>query len=115
MASRSSAYMMARRTRTSASTGLRLFSHMKEWGPKNSQPLVVTSTLGSAFRRSMSKYSTVPPGSTSSLPDSKAAEREAASGITWKYRVSTLGTAGSWYCSLRTSWMNEPRRHSLNL
>ena len=88
---------------------------MKECGPKNSQPLVVVSTLGSAFRRAMSKYSTVPPGSTSSLPDSKAAAREAASGITWKYSVSTLGRPASWYCSLRTSWMYEPRRHSLNL
>ncbi|MNT54179.1 hypothetical protein D3C72_1913180 [compost metagenome] len=61
-----------------------MFSHMNEWGPKNSQPLVVISTLGRLFKRAMSKYSTVPPGRMSSLPDSKAAAHDAASGMMWK-------------------------------
>ena len=73
---------------------LRLLTHSHECGAKNSQPLVVTCTPGSLLRRATSKYSTAPPGTRSTLPDSNAAARAEASGITWKYTLSTSGTSG---------------------
>ena len=63
---------------------LRWLTHSHECGAKNSQPLVLTCTPGKLASRATSKYSTAPPGTTSTLPDSKAAARAAASGITWK-------------------------------
>ena len=66
--SRSIAYITAWRKRLSSSGALRLFSHMKDSGEKNSQPLVVMQLPGSFDRRSTSKFSTEPPGSTSTLP-----------------------------------------------
>src|SRR5450830_1497608 len=85
MASRSMANITAWRNLTLFIGALRLFSHSHEWGEKNSQPLVVSVTPGSLDRRT-----------TSTLPDSKAAAREAASGITWKYRLSSSGWPGVW-------------------
>jgi hypothetical protein len=60
----------------------RLLSQSQDSGLKNSQPLPVTQTFLSWLSRGTSKFSTEPPGSTSTLPVSNATERAAASGIT---------------------------------
>ena len=82
MASRSMAVHTAWRNFTLFMGAVRLFIHSQLCGAKNSQPLVVTAAPGSLDRRDTSKYSTVPPGAMSTLPDSNAAARAAASGIT---------------------------------
>src|SRR5271166_5718792 len=79
---RSIAYMMAWRNFLLAVGPERLFSHSQECGEKNSQPAPVTQTLGSLLSRGTSKFSTEPPGSTSTLPVSNATARAAASGMT---------------------------------
>src|SRR3981081_2316510 len=60
----------------------RLLSHIQASGLKNSQPAPVTQTSFNLLSRGASKFSTDPPGSTSTLPVSNATERAAASGIT---------------------------------
>src|ERR1700676_547667 len=79
---RSTAYMMAWRTFLLAVGPARLLSHSHDSGLKNSQPSPVTQAPLSLLRRGTSKFSTEPPGSTSTLPVSNATERAAASGIT---------------------------------
>src|SRR5437868_14955261 len=65
--SRSTAYMTACRTRLSASGPWRLLSHSQASGEKNSQPAPVTQVSFSLDSRGTSKFSTEPPGSTSTL------------------------------------------------
>src|SRR5882757_6573071 len=80
--SRSIAYMIAWRIFLFAVGPERLLSHSHDSGLKNSQPAPVTQTSFSLLRRGTSKFSTEPPGSTSTLPVSNATERAAASGMT---------------------------------
>src|ERR1700733_10935768 len=80
--SRSIAYMIAWRIFLFAVGPDRLLSHIQASGLKNSQPAPVTQVSFILLRRGTSKFSTEPPGKTSTLPVSNATERAAASGIT---------------------------------
>src|SRR3981189_887726 len=80
--SRSTAEMMACRIFLLAVGPERLLSHIQASGLKNSQPAPVTQVSFNLLRRGTSKFSTEPPGSTSTLPVSNATERAAASGMT---------------------------------
>src|ERR1700712_2107325 len=78
---RSTAYRMAWRTSLFEVGPERLLSHIHANGLKNSQPSPVTQAFLTLLSRGTSKFSTDPPGSTSTLPVSKATERAAASGM----------------------------------
>ena len=79
---RSTAYITAWRNFLFDVGPARLLSHIQASGLKNSQPAPVTQTSFNLLSRGTSKFSTEPPGSTSTLPVSNATERAAASGIT---------------------------------